>query len=400
MSRSLGFLAVSVLALPVVFSSCVDDPVSLTAVDADFGPSMSADGASPPPPDGLVPSGSIELWPWTGRDLSGATADPVNLLFVGDADVVSLRAALLALDGNRTAFGFPPASPFDCTWKDAHGEIQTTYSSGAGWVASAVQLECGDYAPVRFHVRLFDAGSAVIGAVHFDLLIPGTPQHQVLAWELPQQLVTVDFARSGLLAAPPAFQAVNAPGAVQAIPKPIYDGIPDALKVALGLPPGPAAGPGVGVPSDGVATILTIGAAAPVSADVVEYEVSAPFNQVIPRPFCAQGPTDFVLLQGPVEIAVRTQVSADGQLEVHNTLRGELDVTPMDISTGLPSGPTFRAQISQIDNAGAGPSGTRVDAVLQRKALPPGVGFLRDRLVTGPEGLARFTSSETCGAGG
>jgi hypothetical protein len=386
-------------ALALASAACTDDTASPTDLASAVTHRTSVDAAAPPPPAGLVTFGSLQLWPWTGRDLSGETADPMNLIFTGDVDVVSLRAALMALDGNRTAFGFPAQPPFDCTWKDAHGEMQTTYSSGDGWVGSAVQLECGDYAPVRFHVRLFAAGAWVLGAVHFDLLIPGTPQHQVLAWELPQQLVTVDFVRSGLLAAAPAFEPVSAAGAVQAIPKPIYDGIPDALKVALGLPPGPAAGPGVPVPNDGVATVLTVGSAATVVADVVEYDLTLPFNQVIPRPFCSAGPTDFVLVQGPVDITVRTEVDGTS-LESHNTLRGDLDITPIDISTGQPSGPTFKAQISQIDNAGVGSSGTRVDAVLQRKALPPGVGFLQTRLVTGPNGLARFMSSEKCGAGG
>ncbi len=383
-------------ALLVGLAACVDDARIPTDLAADTEALMSASGLAPPPPPGLVTVGSLDLWPWTGRDLSGATADPMNLLFQGNVDLVSLRAALLSLDGNRAAFGFPPNFPFDCTWSDAHGQMQTTFSSGGGWVANAIQLECGTYDQLRFHVRLFDAGDWVIGAVHFDLLIPGTPQHQVIAWELPQQLVMVDFIRSGLLAAPPSFVPVNPPGPVQAIPKPIYDGIPDALKVAVGLPPGPAPGPAVPVPSDGVATVLTLAAAAPVVAGVDTYGLTVPFNQVIPRPFCSQGPTDFVLVQGPVEIEVSTRVNANGILESHNVLRGDLEITPIDIFTGLPNGPTFPAQISQIDNAGVGPDGTHVNAVQLRKSLPAGLAFLKSHLVTGPNGSARFTTSEKC----
>jgi hypothetical protein len=383
--------------LTVAFAACDDETTSPTDLGLDVAPSLSSFGVAPPAPAGLVTVGSLDLWPWTGRDLSGTTADPINLIFTGDVDVLSLRAALMSLDGDRTSFGFPSTYPFNCTWGDAHGEMQTTYTSGAGWVGSAVQLECGSYDPIRFHIRLFDAGSEVVGAVHFDLLIPGTPQHQVLGWELPQQLVMVDFLRTGLLSAAPGAAVLSAAGYVQSIPQPIYNGVPDALKVALGLPPGNTTDPSVPVPNDGVATVLDIASAAAVTPSVVEYSVSAPFDQVIPRPFCSAGPTDFVHVQGPVDITVSTVIDDDGTLSTHNTLDGDLAVTPIDISTGQPSGATFAAQISQVDNAGVGPSGTQVNAITQRKALPPGVGFLQAHLVTGPNGAARFTASEKCG---
>src|ERR1043166_2359479 len=59
------------------------------------------------------------IWPFAGTDLSGSASDPINLIFRGHADVRSLRAALMALNGDRTAFGFPNAFPFNCTWSDA-----------------------------------------------------------------------------------------------------------------------------------------------------------------------------------------------------------------------------------------------------------------------------------------
>ena len=394
MHGSSTVLRIAVGAALLAAAAC--DEASPTGPAPVAGPSLSVVGSSPPPPTGLVSVGSLEVWPWTGRDLDGTIADPLNLLFTGEVDIVSLRAALMGLDGDRTGFGFPASSPFDCTWKDAHGGMQAVFTSGAGWVGNAVQLECGDYAPLRFHIRLFDAGDAVAAAVHLDLLIPGTPEHQVISWELPQQLVMVDFVRSGLLAAPPSFEVLGPAGGVQAIPKVIYDGIPDALKVAIGFPPGPAAQPAVPVPSDGVATVLDLGERVPVSPGVVEYDLVVPFDQVIPRPFCSQGPADFVLVQGSVDLGVRTSVSPNGWLETHNTLRGDLRVTPIDIATGQPSGPSFPAQISAMDNTGVEPNGTRVDALLQRKALPPGVGFLSTHLLTGPNGSARFSTSEKC----
>lgn len=381
-------------------AACTDDQTGPADPAADVA-ALVVNGSAPAAPAGLVNVSfggtGLYLWPWTSKDVVGTMEDPINIVFVGDVDVVSLRAALLSLDGNRTAFGFPGAFPFNCTWSDAHGEMQTTYSSGDGWVANAVQLQCGSYNPLRFHIRFFEAGGWVMAGTHFDLLIPNTAEHQVISWELAQQLVTVDFLRSGRLhlTAPLAPAVVGPPGAVKAILAPVYNGMPDALKVAVGLPPGSTTSD-VPIPNDGVATILNVGTRASVVPGVAESDFVMNYNLVVPRPFCSQGPTDYVLLQGPVSLSTRTRVNDQGMLESHNTLRGELDVTPINPLTGLPNGPTFRAQVSQIDNTGIGPNGTHVNAVLQRKALPPGVGALNTHLVTGPNGMAMYSHSERC----
>jgi hypothetical protein len=381
-------------------ATCTDD-LNGPADPPQEAAALVANGSAPPAPPGLMNvsfgGADLDIWPWTGHGFEGQSADPLNLVFTGNADVVWLRAALRALNGDRSAYGFPNVPPFNCTWTDAHGEMQSAYSEGAGWVANAVQLQCGSYQPVRFHLRLFDAGPWVIAGTHFDLLIPNTPQHQVINWERAEQFVLVDFLRSGLLnpAAPFGFAPLGAAGSVQAIPVPIYNGMPDALKVAFGLPPGPGAVP-VPVPTNGLATILNLGTRAPAAADLVESEINVPFNQVIPRPFCSVGPLDYVRLVGPVYVSVSTRVNDAGMLESHNTLRGDLDVTPIDVTTGLPSGPAFRAQISQIDNTGVGPNGTHVNAVQLRKALPPGVGALEVHMLTGPNGAAQYTVREKC----
>lgn len=388
-------LSAAAAVIGLGLSGCVDDQITPTGLQFEATQSASLEGFAPPPPNGLVAVDGLQLWPWTGRDLAGTIADPMSVILVGDIDVVSLRAALLALDGDRTAQGFPPGFPFNCTWQDAHGGMQTTYTAEYGWVANAVQLECGAYNPLRFHMRLFDAGPAVVAAVHFDLLIPGTPEHQVLAWDVPRTLALVDIARGLTLAAPPQFVQVNTVGSVQEIPEVVYAGIPNALKVPFGLPPGPSTGP-VPIPTDGQAYFVVVGQRPDVFASTDEYQLTVQFDRVIPRPFCATGPTDIVYVNGPVHISVLTEVDDYGILTTHNKLRGDLQVTPIDISTGLPSGPSFVARISQVDNTGAGPNGTHVNAVLQRKALPPGVGFLKSHLVTGPSGTAHFTYSENC----
>lgn len=395
-----AWIATITVAL-AAFAACSDDGTDPIDVRDGGVAAMSAQPNGPAAPAGLVnvsfAGSSLEVWPWTGHGVDGTTADPLNIVFTGDADIVSLRAALRALDGNRTAFGFPNAPPFNCRWTDAHGEMQTAWSAADGWAGNPVQLQCGDYGLLRFHIRFFPAGNWVIAGTHFDLLIPGTPQHQVISWELAEQIVLVDFLRSGLLdpAAPFGAVPLGMPGAVLSIPAVLYDGMPAALRAVIGGPPS-SGGSAVPVPTDGMAKVLNIGTRAAVVEDLTETAFSAPFDQIIPRPFCSSGPLDYVRVQGPVDLTTRTRVNASGQLESHNTLRGDLMITPIDITTGQPSGPAFRAQISEIDNTGIAGSGAHVNAVLQRKALPPGVGALDTHLITGPNGLAKYTHREKC----
>jgi hypothetical protein len=376
--------------------ACTDealDPVST----ADAPPAaMSLNPNGPPAPGGLgavsFAGNTLTAWPWTGRDFEATIADPLNILFTGDVDVLSLRAALRALDGDRTAFGMPDAFPFNCTWTDADGEMQSAYTDHAGWVANPVQLQCGDYSPMRFHMRLFPAGDWVVAGVHLDLLIPGTVQHRVISWELAEQLILIDFIRSGLvnpltdvgqIALGPAGPAGDPIEAV------IYNGLPETLQPLLGVAPDPSTGD-YRAHSDGLATVFDIPARTPVVPDLTEWEQTFTFDQSIPRPFCNTGAGDWVHVYGPVTISTRVQVNEDGRLESHNMMRGTLDIT------SLVDGSSFRAQISQIDDTGVNAGGAHVSSVLEQKALPPGVGFLKTQLLAGPSGLAKSMRIERC----
>ncbi len=169
-----------------------------------------------------VGGSALELWPFTGVDFSGTAQDPINLIFAGQTDPRALRAALLFLDGNRTAFGFPNAFPFNLTWQDAIGGVQTAFANPEGWAGSAIQLALGPYDPVRFHLRLFEVGDFALGGAHFEVLIPGTTDHQVISWELAEQLIVADFARSNLLAAAPQSSDPLNPSPFKEIPAIIY----------------------------------------------------------------------------------------------------------------------------------------------------------------------------------
>jgi hypothetical protein len=133
---------------------------------------------------------TLRLWPFTGASSThadGPGEPPVRR----HADPVAIRDALLSLDGNRTAAGFPPVYPFDATWSDAIGDAQTNWVEEEGWTGSSIQLQLGVYEPLRVHLRLFrtgapfgDGGTWTVGAAHFEVMIPGTadPRSSAGSW--------------------------------------------------------------------------------------------------------------------------------------------------------------------------------------------------------------------------
>nr|NIP57017.1 hypothetical protein [Gemmatimonadota bacterium]NIR77411.1 hypothetical protein [Gemmatimonadota bacterium]NIT88675.1 hypothetical protein [Gemmatimonadota bacterium]NIU32490.1 hypothetical protein [Gemmatimonadota bacterium]NIU34785.1 hypothetical protein [Gemmatimonadota bacterium] len=290
---------------------------------ADAPTEPSEEIRAPTPRSAVIPSDgelatvthgptTLTFWPWTGRGPdTDAITDPINLIFAGDAGPRAIRAALTALDGNRPA-PFPPAFPFDCAWKDAMARPQASYGEEEGWTGSAVQLECGEYDPIRFHLRLFDVGEWTVANAHLDLLIPGTSEHQVIAWEAAEKLVAFDIMRTGLLDEGPAVtEPINAAPSWRAIPAPIYDGIPAALKAFIGGPPASGGNP-VEIGTDGRATLLTLAGSAPPPAARVSRGLTVPFDQIVPRPVCSTAPGDFVHLEGSVELTLSVGVSRSG----------------------------------------------------------------------------------------
>jgi len=343
---------------------------------------------------------SRTLWPYLNSDLSSAPEDPVSLVFRGQADPRSIRAALFNLNGDRSAFGFPNVAPFNCTWSDAIGDVQAGFSQENGWVGSAIQLACGAFGPMRFHVRLFGMGNGwTLGGAHFEVLIPGTTTHQVLSWELAEQLVTVDLLRTGLL--DPA-NPIGGTGSINAspfrtIPAVIYNGLPAELRAAIG---GPAADQTDDVPiqNDGSATVFNLVGVAPQTAGTALQDFTIQFNQVIPKPFCASSPADFVLVQGPVHLTETTQTTAtDYRTQFHAT--GTLTVTPIDIATGTPSGATFSATVQQEQASAFGDTGASASERLIQTLVPTGgpTSQLKTVLDVVTGGKATANATERCG---
>lgn len=344
---------------------------------------------------------SLTLWPYLGTP-DGTASDPVNLLFIGrGADPRALRAALMALDGNRLAFGFPAGAPFDCRWSDTpSGDVQASWTEEGGWLAGAIQLACGDYGPIRFHVRLFRSGQWTVGGAHFEVLIPGTAEHQVLSWELAEQLVTVDLMRTGLLdAAVPLApsEVLGAAPSFRTIPAIIFNGLPAALQALAAGAPGSVSAD-VPIATDGRATIFDVAREKEYGRDAVRRSFTITYGQVIPKPFC-NSPGDYVYVQGPITLTEFAALGQGGRYTSEFRASGRLDVTPVNPLTGQPSGPTYTADIAERHSSFIGNDGQGAASDKRQALLPPGTsghGWLHAIIDVDSRGMARNRTDVHC----
>jgi len=336
----------------------------------------------PPAPLVTVSNGtrSLTFWPYTGANFSGEPQDPVNLIFVGKASPLQIRASLISLDGHRPA-PFPSVPPFTSRWEDAIGDAQSGYSTNGNWTGGVIQLACGDYSSARFHIRLFKMGDWTVANAHFEVLIPGTSDHQVLSWELAEQFVMADFFRSGLLdpTTPiiPTDQINQSP--FRSIPAIIYNGLPEELKQLIG---GPAGSVDADVPigTDGHAVILNLNGATPVVPGTFEQDFTLTYDQVIPKPFCQNGFDNYVYVQGPVHLHQTVNVHASGLYDFEFRASGELSVLPINPMTQEPTGSALTAHVRERHAGQQGPrlawlSSLKLQALLPASTLGSGKQF-------------------------
>lgn len=380
----------------MILGAYADEPQP-TAPDLPASHAVSSAPAPPGLKDVSFAGQTQRIWPYTTAQFPAHEQDPVNLIFVGQADPRNLRAALLALDGNRPHF--PPAPMFACTWRDAIGGHQAAYSNAATWTGSAIQLECGEFESMRFHLRIFSAGAWTLVNAHLDVLIPGTTDHEVIAWELARQLVVYDFQRSGLLApgAPLSETGVIHPRVFRQIHPAILAGLPADLRGLL-LQTDSIMADGR-LMTSGRATILNLDAAAPAGPASAFQEVPIQFDQVIPKPFC-NGGHDFVLVQGPVRLQQRVEHMSDGTLRSLTRGAGQLNVLPFDPGTGQPIGPPSRAEIAERYLGVVADPQDFVTMWQLREALDGPIAGQRLTLDmrVGPHGQVHYARNEHCGS--
>jgi hypothetical protein len=391
--------------------------VALAACDDSIAPDddlafKQVRPADYPPPTPLVPIDGDQFWPYTGSDFSGTPQDPINVVFLGAVDPRDLRAALLALPGDRSGLvgtPFEPLALFDCEWEDAlGGDVQTSYGQSAGWVGSAIQLQCGAYDPLRFHLRFFDIGGATIAGAHFEFLIPGTSDHQVLGWELAELFVVADFFRTGLLGAPPGTTSpINDEPTFREIPAVIWGLLgqeaPDLQALALASGAQMLANGNYGIGTDGEATILTLAGNVPGQREIARQEFTVNFDQVIPKPFCQATPFDLLYATGPVELRQQVVVTPSGNYHSQFRALGTLSLLPLapDPATGelVPTGAPYKAHVAQHSTSHVSDNVTMVSQFVLQIELPPAGPFrgsLRSQINVGPGNASHGALTVRC----
>jgi len=239
---------------------------------------------------------------------------------------------------------------------------------------------------------MFPVGGGTLAAAHFEVQVPGTNEHEVLSWELAEQLVKADIARAGILGAPPASSApITESPSFRTINPLVYDGLPDGLKTLVGGPD--VAGPeGVPIANDGSATILTFARGVEGERIAAKRTFVLDFDQTIPKPFCVQGPLDYLYVQGPIHFRQQVVVSGSGNYVTHFDAVGGLDLTPVNPITGEVVGETMRARVAEHDRSVVTDQTTLVSKLMLQLILPardPASGRLRGEL------LARAGSLES-----
>jgi hypothetical protein len=303
---------------------------------------VSAQAHRPDPPSGVldvvVAGESMRLWPYTTADFANPS-DPINLLFP-NADPRAIRQALIALDGSRPPFATLPGG--GCTWTDAMGNEHAAFAEPAGYVGGAVQLACVAPgfplgSPFRFHIRLFRSGPHTIGNAHYEFLIPGTAEHEVLSWDLARELATFDMGRTGALTAAPGSVGLIPPGSFRSVRRPVCQALVAAgagpLLASLGLVLPPTGD--VPIPTSGAARSLVAGLEMKRTQTRTTTSTQVAYSIVVPKPFCASGPFDFVKLEGPVDLSMTVETNRSGDYDRRYIVGGTLTVTPM-----MPTSPT------------------------------------------------------------
>lgn len=346
--------------------------------------------SEPDPPSGLesIPLGgsTTAIWPYTGGDFD-TVGDPINVIFTGDASPANIRNALLASGGRRE----PPFDAFGDPWSDAVGRLQTGYADGAGWTGSALQMQCGAFQTLRFHVRVLPVGEFALASTHLEVRIPGTVEHQVVSWEFAAAFVEAELARSGFLTGPATSTPQISPTPTWGeIPEVIYNGLPASLRTISKGPPGGTKAP-VGIPSSGRATILDLKTAPAQGGNQVAFDID--FDQVIPKAFC-NSPGEMILARGPFRFHKTITPVKGGGIESATTVDADLDIWP----AGSPPGAQpWKATVADRYAVVAGGAVSLSSSSIQRLVLAPGKEqSLEETLKLRWKGQSAHTSRSSC----
>jgi hypothetical protein len=203
----------------------------------------------------------------------------------------------------------------------------------------------------------------------------------VLSWELAEQLVAFDLARTGLLGASPASTPpINASPTHRTIPAIIYNSMPAELRGLIGGPLGNVS-EDVGIATDGRATVLSLAGEAPPAAEATSQREEIAFSQVIPQPFCATGP-GFLFVTGQVILEHEVRTQPGGGLTSVFRADGNLTAVPVDPTSGQPIGAPFDAKVGEHQESLADDEGGSVKGTQLQQLGPRGSEEAGQRLIT------------------
>ncbi len=379
-------------------------PIACSESNEPVAPSVRASAPRadavrfPPSPLTTVSLGGTDLnvWPYTGEAFPASPVDPINLVFVGPySDPRYIRAALLGKGGNRSAIGLPPVlmpGVFDCQWADGiGGGNQTAYIEGSGWMGSAIQLTCGPYNVFRFHLRLFRFGNVTLGGAHFEMNIPGTPNHESLSWMLARNVLAYDLAHVG--AAVPVdsvFMGSQTP-TYRSVNSQLYPYVASLL-TALGAPT-------ANIPNNGYAIVLQL--AEPPAAASGSNTVTLPINMsvdIMPKPFCGPG---FVKVNGPLQLSQTTTIDAAGDYASSFVATGTVNITPVNPDKTPTGEPSYQAEIREINDNMLTDQVSQISYKKRWQMVPvvPGRGFQMTSLLVGPGNATMYRNDAHCFGG-
>jgi hypothetical protein len=155
----------------------------------------------------------------------------------------------------------------------------------------------------------------------------------------------------------------------------------------------------VPIPNDGRASILHVTREAAPQTGHFSDAFSYTYNQIIPKPFCSDGPLDWVRVAGPVTLRRTTDVNEAGHYQYHSHIAGRLTVTPVDVTQNppIPAGLGFEANVRELQQGSIDPLRSWVMAESKR-ILPQDGGseLFMSRLRVGSRGQDSYGASSHC----
>jgi hypothetical protein len=119
------------------------------------------------------------------------------------------------------------------------------------------------------------------------------------------------------------------------------------------------------------------------------------FDQTIPRPFCNEGPLDYLKVEGPIDMRHRVTVDDESKYKARFEARGVLQVTPVDPRTGVATGPAFEARIRESHDSALADGKGRAEHRVRQYLLGDPLQAFFETMKVGARDV--FVREEDCG---